>query len=230
MDLQSLLTMLGGVGLFLYGMKLMGQSLERFAGAKMEKTLEKLTSNRGKGVLLGAGVTAVIQSSSATIIMVIGFLNAGILKLMQAVPIIMGANIGTTITAQILRLGDINNDNLILQMLKPASFAPICVVIGAFVMLISKKNKTKDKAGIAVGLGILFIGMSMMESSFKPLASSPAAEFFCFCRRAAGYVGNRCDYFFHGGAYRHRTEHRQMCDCSARQHWNQQEFEKSRLH
>ncbi len=86
----------------------------------------------------------------------------------------MGANIGTTITAQILRLGDINNDNLILQMLKPASFAPICVVIGAFVMLISKKNKTKDKkAGIAVGLGILFIGMSMMESSFKPLASSP---------------------------------------------------------
>lgn len=173
MDLQSLLTMLGGVGLFLYGMKLMGQSLERFAGAKMEKTLEKLTSNRGKGVLLGAGVTAVIQSSSATIIMVIGFLNAGILKLMQAVPIIMGANIGTTITAQILRLGDINNDNLILQMLKPASFAPICVVIGAFVMLISKKNKTKDKAGIAVGLGILFIGMSMMESSFKPLASSP---------------------------------------------------------
>ena len=173
MDLQSLLTMLGGVGLFLYGMKLMGQSLERFAGAKMEKTLEKLTSNRGKGVLWGAGVTAVIQSSSATIIMVIGFLNAGILKLMQAVPIIMGANIGTTITAQILRLGDINNDNLILQMLKPASFAPICVVIGAFVMLISKKNKTKDKAGIAVGLGILFIGMSMMESSFKPLASSP---------------------------------------------------------
>ena len=173
MDLQSILTMLGGIGLFLYGMKLMGQSLERFAGAKMEKTLERLTSSRGKGVLLGAGVTAVIQSSSATIIMVIGFLNAGILKLVQAVPVIMGANIGTTVTAQILRLGDINNENLILQLLKPASFAPICVVIGAFVMLMAKKNKTKDKAGIAVGLGILFIGMNMMESSFKPLASSP---------------------------------------------------------
>lgn len=173
MDLQSILTMLGGIGLFLYGMKLMGQSLERFAGAKMEKTLERLTSSRGKGVLLGAGVTAVIQSSSATIIMVIGFLNAGILKLVQAVPVIMGANIGTTVTAQILRLGDINNENLILQLLKPASFAPICVVIGAFVMLMAKKNKSKDKAGIAVGLGILFIGMSMMESSFKPLASSP---------------------------------------------------------
>ncbi len=178
MDLQSILTMLGGIGLFLYGMKLMGQSLERFAGAKMEKTLERLTSSRGKGVLLGAGVTAVIQSSSATIIMVIGFLNAGILKLVQAVPVIMGANIGTTVTAQILRLGDINNNNLILQLLKPASFAPICVVIGAFVMLMAKKNKTRDKAGIAVGLGILFIGMNMMESSFKPLASSP--EFMQF--------------------------------------------------
>lgn len=172
MELQSILTMLGGIGLFLYGMKLMGQSLERFAGAKMEKTLERLTSSRGKGVLLGAGVTAVIQSSSATIIMVIGFLNAGILKLVQAVPVIMGANIGTTITAQILRLGDINNDNLILQMLKPVSFAPICVVIGAFAMLLSKKNKSRDKAGIAVGLGILFIGMNMMESSFAPLANS----------------------------------------------------------
>ena len=172
MDLQSILSMLGGIGLFLYGMKLMGQSLERFAGAKMEKTLERLTSSKTKGVLLGAGVTAVIQSSSATIIMVIGFLNAGILKLAQAVPVILGANIGTTITAQILRLGDIDNSNIWMQMLKPASFAPICVVIGAFTMLLAKKNKTKDKAGIAVGLGILFIGMSMMEASFKPLAQS----------------------------------------------------------
>ncbi|MDD4377304.1 MAG: Na/Pi cotransporter family protein [Eubacteriales bacterium] len=172
MNLDAILSMLGGIGLFLYGMKIMGQSLERFAGAKMEKTLEKLTNSKTKGVLLGAGVTAVIQSSSATIIMVIGFLNAGILKLIQAVPVIMGANIGTTVTAQILRLGDIDNGNIILQMMKPTSFAPICVVIGAFVMLISKRNKTKDKAGIAVGLGILFIGMSMMENSFKPLASS----------------------------------------------------------
>ncbi len=172
MNLDAILSMLGGIGLFLYGMKIMGQSLERFAGAKMEKTLEKFTNSKTKGVLLGAGVTAVIQSSSATIIMVIGFLNAGILKLIQAVPVIMGANIGTTVTAQILRLGDIDNGNIILQMMKPTSFAPICVVIGAFVMLISKRNKTKDKAGIAVGLGILFIGMSMMENSFKPLASS----------------------------------------------------------
>lgn len=172
MNLDSILSMLGGIGLFLYGMKLMGQSLERFAGAKMERTLERLTSSKKRGVLLGAGVTAIIQSSSATIIMVIGFLNAGIMKLVQAVPVIMGANIGTTITAQILRLGDINNNNIFLKMLKPTSFAPLCVVIGSFVILMAKKNKTKDKAGILVGLGILFIGMSMMESSFKPLASS----------------------------------------------------------
>lgn len=172
MNLQAILSMLGGIGLFLYGMKLMGQSLERFAGAKMEKTLERLTNSKAKGVLLGTAVTGVIQSSSATIIMVIGFLNAGILKLVQAVPVIMGANIGTTVTAQILRLGDIGDSNIFLQLLKPTSFAPICVVIGAFVLLISKNNRTKDKAGIAIGLGILFIGMSMMESSFKPLASS----------------------------------------------------------
>lgn len=173
MELSSILSMFCGIGLFLYGMNLMGQSLERFAGARMEKTLEKLISSNAKGVLLGTGVTAVIQSSSATIIMVIGFLNAGILRLTQAVPVIMGANIGTTVTAQILRLGDINNNNIILQMMKPTSFAPVCVLIGAFVILIAKKPKTKDKAGIAVGLGILFTGMSMMEGSFRPLASSP---------------------------------------------------------
>lgn len=170
--LSSILTMLGGIGLFLYGMKLMGQSLERFAGAKMEKTLEILTSNKAKGVALGAGVTAVIQSSAATIIMVIGFLNAGIMKLVQAVPVIMGANIGTTITAQILSLGDIDSGNFFLTMLKPSSFAPVCVAVAAFTILMSKKNKTKDKAGIAMGLGILFIGMTMMESSFAPLAES----------------------------------------------------------
>ena len=135
----------------------------------MEQILERLTNNKAKGVALGAGVTAVIQSSSATIIMVIGFLNAGIMNLIQAVPVIMGANIGTTVTAQILRLGDISSDNVLLTMLKPASFAPICIVIGAFVLLLAKKQKIKDRAGIVIGLGILFCGMSMMESAFAPL-------------------------------------------------------------
>lgn len=172
MTLESILTMLGGIGMFLYGMKLLGNSLERAAGARMEKILERLTSSKAKGVALGAGVTAVIQSSAATIIMVIGFLNAGILKLAQGVPIIMGANIGTTITAQILRMGDINGDSIILMLLKPSSFAPILIIIGAFVLLMSKKQSLKDKMGILIGLGILFMGMTLMESSFAPLSES----------------------------------------------------------
>lgn len=173
MTFAAVLTMLGGVGMFLYGMKLMGSSLERTAGAKMERILERLTSNRAKGVALGAGVTAVIQSSAATIIMVIGFLNAGILKLAQGVPVIMGANIGTTITAQILRMGDISGENIFLMMLKPSSFAPILIAVGAFVLLMSKSQKLKDRMGIFLGLGILFEGMTLMESSFAPLAESP---------------------------------------------------------
>ena len=172
MTLESILTMLGGIGMFLYGMKLMGNSLERAAGARMEKILEKLTSNKAKGVALGAGVTAVIQSSAATIIMVIGFLNAGILKLAQGVPVIMGANIGTTITAQILRMGDIDGDSIILMLLKPSSFAPILIIIGAFVLLMTKKQSLKDKMGILIGLGILFMGMTLMEGSFAPLSES----------------------------------------------------------
>ena len=172
MTFESVLMMLGGIGMFLYGMKLMGNSLESAAGAKMEKILERLTSNKAKGVALGAGVTAVIQSSAATIIMVIGFLNAGILKLAQGVPVIMGANIGTTITAQILRMGDINGDNPVLMMLKPSSFAPILIIVSAFIILMSKRQSLKDKTGIFMGLGILFMGMTLMESSFAPMAES----------------------------------------------------------
>ena len=164
--------MLGGIGMFLYGMKLMGSSLESAAGAKMEKILEKLTSNKAKGVALGAGVTAVIQSSAATIIMVVGFLNAGILRLEQGVPVIMGANIGTTITAQILRMGDINGDSIFLLLLKPSSFAPILIVVSAFIMLMSKSKSVKDKTGIFMGLGILFMGMTLMQNSFAPMAES----------------------------------------------------------
>ena len=164
--------MLGGIGMFLYGMKLMGSSLESAAGAKMERILERLTSNKAKGVALGAGVTAVIQSSAATIIMVVGFLNAGILKLAQGVPVIMGANIGTTITAQILRMGDISGDNIFLVMLKPSTFAPILIVVSAFIMLMSKRQSVKDKTGIFMGLGILFMGMTLMQNSFAPMAES----------------------------------------------------------
>lgn len=171
---ESVLMMLGGIGMFLYGMKLMGSSLESAAGAKMEKILERLTSNKAKGVALGAGVTAVIQSSAATIIMVVGFLNAGILKLAQGVPIIMGANIGTTITAQILRMGDISGDNVFLLLLKPSTFAPILIVVSAFILLMSKRKSVRDKTGIFMGLGILFMGMTLMQNSFAPMAESDA--------------------------------------------------------
>lgn len=178
MDILSVLQLLGGIGLFLYGMSLMGSSLEKLAGGGLERILEKLTTSKRKGVGqlkgwgLGTGVTAIIQSSAATTIMLIGFVNAGIMKLSQAIPVVMGANVGSTVTAQILRLGDIGSDNIILKLLKPSSFAPMLVGIGAFILLFTKKKKPKHVAGIMVGMGVLFYGMTTMESVFAPLRES----------------------------------------------------------
>ena len=182
MTVMSVITLCGGIGLFLYGMKLLSSSLERIAGAGLEKTLEKLTSNRLKGVALGAIVTAAIQSSAATAIMAVGFVNAGIMKLVQAVPVILGANIGTTVTGQILRLGDISNDNIFLMLLKPSSFAPLCIAVGAAILLVSKKKRTKDFASILIGFGILFVGMTTMETTLAPLKDSEQFQriFFLF--------------------------------------------------
>lgn len=182
MNILSILQLLGGIGLFLYGMSLMGSSLEKLAGSGLERILEKLTTSKRKGVGalkgwgLGAGVTAIIQSSAATTIMLIGFVNAGIMKLGQAIPVVMGANVGSTITAQILRLGDLGSDNLILQLLKPSSFAPMLVGIGAFILLFTKKKKAKDIASIMIGMGVLFYGMTTMESVFAPLKESEAFQ------------------------------------------------------
>jgi phosphate:Na+ symporter len=173
MDLSHILQLIGGIGLFLYGMKYLGASLERLAGAKLEKTLEKLTGNRFKGLAFGVLVTGVIQSSSATTIMLVGFVNAGIMKLVQTIPVLLGANIGTTVTGQILRLGDVSgNGSAILGMLKPSSFAPLMIGIGAFIMLISKKKKANDTASILLGFGILFFGMTTMEVALDPLKTS----------------------------------------------------------
>ena len=159
------LTLLGGIGMFLFGMNLLGSSLQNLAGAKLEGILERLTNNRIKGVALGAGVTAVIQSSAATSVMVLGFLNAGIMKLVQAVPVIMGANIGTTVTGQILRLGDISGDGgAWISLLKPSSFAPLFVAIGAAIMLVSKRKRMHDISTLMIGFGVLFIGMTSMEN------------------------------------------------------------------
>lgn len=182
MDIISVLQLLGGVGLFLYGMSLMGSSLEKLAGSGLERILEKLTTSKKKGVGsikgwgLGAGVTAIIQSSAATTIMLIGFVNAGIMKLAQAIPVVLGANVGSTVTAQILRLGDLSSDNLVLKLLKPSSFAPMLVGIGAFILLFTKKKKAKDISCILIGLGVLFYGMTTMEAVFEPLKESAAFQ------------------------------------------------------
>ncbi|MDI9242384.1 Na/Pi cotransporter family protein [Fusibacillus kribbianus] len=182
MDIFAVFKLLGGIGLFLYGMSLLGTSLEKIAGAGLERTLEKLTNNRLKGLALGTVVTGVIQSSAATTVMLVGFVNAGIMKFAQTVPVIMGANIGTTVTGQILRLGDLSGSQLIFELIKPTTFAPIVIAIGSFMILISKRRKTRDIAHLLIGFGILFFGMTTMESALAPLKDSEAFQeiFFMF--------------------------------------------------
>ena len=173
MDIFGVLAMIGGLALFLFGMHTMGEGLSKASGGKLEKILEKLTSNPLKGVLLGAGVTAVIQSSSATTVMVVGFVNSGIMKLGQAVGIIMGANIGTTITSWLLSLTGLEGDNIFIQLLKPSSFSPILAVIGVVLIMFSKKEKLNDIGKILVGFGVLMTGMDAMSAAVKPLANVP---------------------------------------------------------
>ncbi|MBS6194737.1 MAG: Na/Pi cotransporter family protein [Clostridiales bacterium] len=173
MDFFSVLSMIGGLALFLYGMNVMGDGLAKVSGGKLERILENLTSNPIKAVLLGAGVTAVIQSSSATTVMVVGFVNSGIMKLSQAVGIIMGANIGTTITSWILSLSGIEGDNFFIQLCKPTSFSPVLAAVGIVMMLFVKNEKKKDIGGILVGFAVLMFGMDAMSSAVKPLADVP---------------------------------------------------------
>ena len=173
MDIFGILSMVGGLALFLYGMHVMGEGLSRASGGRLEKILEKLTSSTIKGVLLGAGVTAVIQSSSATTVMVVGFVNSGIMTLERAVGIIMGANIGTTITSWLLSLSGLQGDNFIIQMLKPSSFSPILAIIGVAMILFSKKDKKKDAGAIMIGFAVLMTGMDTMSAAVKPLANVP---------------------------------------------------------
>ena len=182
MNILSILNLFGGVGLFLFGMSLMGSSLQKLAGGGLEKILETLTTSKRKGVGaikgwgLGVIVTGIIQSSSATTLMLIGFVNAGIMKLGQAIPVVFGANVGSTFTAQILRLGDLGSGSLILKLLKPSSFAPMLLAVGMFITIATKKKKNQrmaDVAGIMIGLGLLFYGMTKMEGVFAPLKDSP---------------------------------------------------------
>lgn len=169
-DIFNILSMIGGLALFLYGMNSMGDGLAKLSGGKLEKILEKLTSKRIMAVLLGAGVTAVIQSSSATTVMVVGFVNSGIMKLKQAIGIIMGANIGTTITSWILSLTGLEGDSFFIRMLKPSSFTPILAIIGVGFLLFSKKEKKKDLGTIFLGFAVLMFGMEAMSDAVSGLA------------------------------------------------------------
>lgn len=173
MDFFGLLSMIGGLALFLYGMDTMGQGLEKLSGGRLERILEKLTSNPIKAVLLGAGVTAVIQSSSATTVMVVGFVNSGIMKLTQAVGIIMGANIGTTVTSWLLSLTGIESGNFFVQLLKPSSFSPVLALIGMIFIMFTKNEKKKNLGTIMIGFAILMFGMETMSDAVKPLADVP---------------------------------------------------------
>ena len=173
MDILSVLSLFCGLALFLYGMNTMGDGLESFSGGKLEKILEKMTNNTFKGFILGAAVTAVIQSSSATTVMVVGFVNSGIMKLRQAIGIIMGANVGTTITAWILSLSGIEGDSLVMQLLKPANFSAVFAIVGIAMLMFLKSEKTKNLGTIFVGFAVLMVGMSMMSDAVKPLADDP---------------------------------------------------------
>ena len=173
-DVLSIVQMIGGLALFIYGMTTMGKGLERAAGSKLEKTLEKMTGNVFTALIMGMVVTMVIQSSSATTVMVVGFVNAGIMTLKQSVGVILGANIGTTVTAQILRLsGGDGSGNLFMDLLKPKNLAYIIVLVGVIIMMLAKKRRTRDIADIFTGFGILFIGMAVMEGAVAPLADLP---------------------------------------------------------
>ncbi len=173
MDLFGVLTLVGGLALFLYGMSVMGGGLEKISGGKLELFLERLTSNPIKAVSLGALVTAVIQSSSATTVMVVGFVNSGIMKLSQAIGIIMGANVGTTITSWILSLTGIQSGNILVRLLKPSSFSPVLALIGIILFLSGKNNKKKDIGEILLGFAVLMFGMETMSDAVKPLADVP---------------------------------------------------------
>ncbi|MBQ2763796.1 MAG: Na/Pi cotransporter family protein [Firmicutes bacterium] len=174
MSIFNILTLFGGLALFLFGMQVMGDGLQRVSGSKLEQILERLTNTPIKGVLLGAGVTAVIQSSSATTVMVVGFVNSGIMQLKQVVGIIMGANLGTTITAWILSLSGIEGSSFLAQMCKPTSFAPILAFIGIILYLFSKSDKAKDIGTIFLGFTVLMFGMDFMSDAVSPLAESEA--------------------------------------------------------
>lgn len=174
MDIFTLFSFAGGLGLFLFGMNVMGESIARQAGGKLKTALERITSSKVMGVLLGAGVTAIIQSSGATTVMIIGFINSGIMTLENSLGLIFGANIGTTVTAWLLALNDISGTSLVLRLLNPDSFVPLLAFIGAVMLVFCKRDRTHDFGTMLLGFAVLMFGMSMMSDAMSPLRESAA--------------------------------------------------------
>ena len=169
MSVFNILSFIGGLAMFLYGMQIMGSSLEKTAGSRLKSILAKLTATPIKGLLFGAAVTAVIQSSSATTVMVVGFVNSGVMQLGQAISIIMGANIGTTITSWILSLAGIDGTSILVQLFKPSSFAPVLAAVGICLILFGKRDKQHNIGSSLMGFALLMFGMEMMSTAVKPL-------------------------------------------------------------
>ena len=176
MTLFDVLTMVGGLCLFLFGMNIMGQALERRAGSGLRTLLRTLTTGKIAGLLTGLGVTAIIQSSSATTVMVVGFVNSGLMSLSQAINVIMGANVGTTVTAWILSLGGIDGGNFFVQMLKPSNFTPILALVGIILYMFYKDEKKNDTGMILLGFATLMFGMDAMSGAVSGLANVPAFQ------------------------------------------------------
>ena len=173
MSIFDFLTMIGGLCLFLFGMSVMGQALERRAGGRLRQLLGKMTGNVAAGFLTGLGVTAVIQSSSATTVMVVGFVNSGLMTLRQAINVIMGANVGTTVTAWLLSLAGIDGSSLWLQLLKPSSFTPVLALTGIVLYMFCKSAGKKDTGAILLGFATLMFGMETMSSAVAGLSQVP---------------------------------------------------------
>lgn len=173
MDIFSLFTLCGGLAFFLYGMTTMSKSLEKMAGGRLERLLKRMTSNPIKGLLLGAGITIAIQSSSAVTVMMVGMVNSGVMELGQTIGVIMGSNIGTTLTAWILALTGIESESFLLNMLKPENFAPLFALVGILLIMGSKRQRRRDVGRILIGFAILMSGMEMMKNAVSPLADMP---------------------------------------------------------
>ena len=176
MDITHITSLLGGIALFLYGMSIMGAGLEKLAGGKMQGVLQKLTSSTIKGVIFGTLITGVIQSSAGTVVICVGLVNSGIMTLTQSVGVIMGANIGTTVTGQLIRMADISGDSLWLTLMQPKTFAPVVAFIGCIFYVFLRSAKKKNIGQIMLGFGILFTGMSLMDTGVSPLRESAAFQ------------------------------------------------------